>query len=161
EMGHAPDKTSADNVLAYNLFVSSVPGAIGPNIHGGSPFAPIDRTTIYNNTIVFTGPNTQGIVCGCTGGATVENNIFVAECKAAFYAGTFVEKHNVYWDYKNTSDSTPDPFVQFAGTFQTSIDPSSKKADPMFVDRAAGNLRLLATSPAVDAGSSDSVGAGW
>jgi PKD repeat protein len=154
EMGHDSTHTTDDNVYAYNLVVSDAADAIGVNIHGtGNSFGPVNRTQIYNNTIVLTGANSQALVCSSTpGGTTVIDNILVAEWKAAYYSGPIVENHNVYWDYQQTVDSTADPFVQFnATTPQTSMDPTSKKLNPLFVDRLT-DWHLQAGSPAASGG---------
>jgi hypothetical protein len=149
EMGHDTTHTTDDNVLAYNLFVSDYPGAVGPNIHNASnPFGPVNGTQVYNNTIVLTGADSQALVCSCSGGATVTNNILVAEWKAAYYSGTFTESGNVYWDYQATVDSTADPLVQFSSG---SISPTSQKVDPLFVDPSS-DFHLQANSPAAGAG---------
>jgi hypothetical protein len=153
EMGKDASHTTDDNVLAYNLFVSAEPRAVGPNIHGNDVFGPVSRTQVHNNTVVFTGLNSQGIVCGCTGGATVRNNVFVAEWKAGYYGGTGTEDHNLYWDYGRTADTTPEPYVQFGpGATQTQISPTSLKADPVFLlsDVPGGDYHLGAGSPAID-----------
>ncbi len=162
EMGKDTDTSSADNVIAYNLFVSSRDTAVGPNIHGsGNPFGPIDRTTILNNTVVLTGNNSQGIVCSCSGGAIVKNNIFAAEFKAGYYGGgNYTESNNIYWDYKTKSDASQDPFVQFTGTPMNS---SSIIADPTFVSASVpgGNFHLQPSSPAIDKGSTTGVSLGY
>lgn len=158
EIGKDPTTpVSEGNILAYNLFVSDKTRAMGPNIHGSSGiFGPINNTSIYNNTMVFTGPESQGIVCGCEGGATVKNNIFVAEYKAGFYRGAFTETNNVYWDYRNypldePNSDQPDPFVQFT---TGSLSGTSKRMDPLFVNASVtgGDFRLTSSSPARDAG---------
>lgn len=149
EMGKATDKTSSGNVLAYNLFVSSKPLARGPNIHGGgNPFGPINDTQIYHNTIVFTGADSEALICTCDGGATIKNNIFIAEKKAAYYSGNFTERNNFYWDFQKTSDTTPDPLVQFSGSRLTAINSESFSADPLFINPVVpgGNFHLKAES---------------
>lgn len=154
-MGHDSGHTTDDNVLAYNLFVSDAASAVGPNTHGSAPHGPVHRTRIYANTIVFTGANSQAIVCGCAGGATVQNNLLVAEWKAAYYAGQIAESHNLYWDLQRTSDSSADPLVQFAaGASASAIDSTSLRADPLLVDAAVpgGDHHLSAGSPGVDLG---------
>jgi hypothetical protein len=154
EMGHDSTHTTDDNVLAYNLFVSDHANAVGPNIHSGPPYGPVNRTQIYNNTIVFTGANSQGIVSGGDG-ATIRNNIFVAEWKSAYYDGTFVEDHNLYWDLRQTTDTTPDPFVQFAsGASPSALSATSILVDPRFVSSVVpgGDYHLASTSPAIDVG---------
>ncbi len=153
EMGHSTALTTDDNILAYNLFVSSVSSAVGPNIHGsGNPYGPVNRTQIYNNTIILTGANSLALNCDCSGGATIKNNILAGESKAAFYKGTISEDHNIYWDFKKTSDTTQDPFVQFSSPVsQTSIDSTSHLLNPLFID-STKDWHLLSTSPAVSGG---------
>lgn len=176
EMGLDPDRTADDNTLAYNLFVSDQEKARGPNIHGTGDFGPVKRTKILNNTFVFTGANSEALICGCSFGATVQNNIFVAESKAAFFAGgldpqyPLIESNNLYWDYKQVTDSTADPFVQFHDSAATTgpdtmntttgaatLAPNSFKVDPRLANPLLtpiilGNFRLQSTSPARDAG---------
>jgi hypothetical protein len=146
EMGHDSSHTTDNNVLAYNLFYSSYPGADGPNIHGSnSSYGPVNNTQIYNNTIVLTGGGSQALVCGCSGGAVIRNNILVATYKSAYYKGSIVESNNNYW---NDSGST---FVQFNGATQNTISSTSKIANPTFVD-ATSDFDLQPTSPDVGAG---------
>lgn len=111
EYGRDPSALSTGNIFAYNLIVSSRSDAKGPNIHGADAFGPISSTLISHNTIVLTGINSEALICGCIGGATVADNIFVAEWKAAYYNGG-TASGNVYWDYRLTADSSLDPYVQ-------------------------------------------------
>jgi hypothetical protein len=146
EMGHDSSHTTDNNVLAYNLFYSSYPGAEGPNIHGSnSSYGPVNNTQIYNNTIVLTGSGSQALVCGCSGGAVIRNNILVATYKSAYYKGSIVESNNDYWNYSGST------FVQFNGATQSTISSTSKIANPAFV-AATSDFDLQATSPDVDAG---------
>jgi hypothetical protein len=146
EMGHDSTHTTDNNVLAYNLFYSGYPGADGPNIHGSnSSYGPVNNTQIYNNTIVLTGSGTQALVCGCSGGAVIRNNILVATYKSAYYKGSILESNNDYWNYSGST------FVQFNGATQSTISSTSKIADPAFVD-ATSDFDLQPTSPDVDAG---------
>lgn len=157
EMGKDTDKVSADNVLAYNLFVSDTPKAVGPNIHGlGNVFGPVDRTHVYNNTVILTGAESQAIVCNCTGGAYIKNNIFIAEWKSAFYDGVIEENNNLYWDFQKTNvDNVSDPYIQFGRVVnQTAIGANSIKANPLFVNSLVpgGDYHLTSGSPARDRG---------
>jgi hypothetical protein len=146
EMGHDSSHTTDNNVLAYNLFYSSYPGAEGPNIHGSnSSYGPVNNTQIYNNTIVLTGSGSQALVCGCSGGAVIRNNILVATYKSAYYKGSIVESNNDYWNYSGST------FVQFNGATQSTISSTSKIANPAFV-AATSDFDLQPTSPDVDAG---------
>ncbi len=145
EMGKNSDEISDDNIFAYNLIVSNLANAKGPNIHGaGNKFGPVKRTTVVNNTIYLVGSgNTQALNCGCTDGATIRNNIFWAEEKVAFFNGTYTESNNIYWD----SDGNPN-------AQNLSLHATSKKTNPQFVKAAVndGDFRLKAGSPAIDAG---------
>ncbi|MBI2093796.1 MAG: hypothetical protein HYT88_03630, partial [Candidatus Omnitrophica bacterium] len=155
EFGHDATHTSDDNVLAYNLFVSPRPDAVGPNIHGAANlFGPVNRTKIYNNTILFTGSGSQALVCDCSGDATILNNILVADWKAGFYKGVFTESNTIYWRVVGA------PLVQFVNG---SLSPTSRKIDPQFVNPAVsgGNYRLQSTSPAVDTGMLEPMLSGW
>ena len=146
EMGHDSNHTTDNNVLAYNLFYSSYPGAVGPNIHGSnSSFGPVNNTQLYNNTIALTGTNSQALVCGCSGGAVIRNNILVATYKSAYYKGSIVESNNDYWNYSGRA------VIQFNGATQSAISPTSMVANPTFVN-AAGDFDLQSTSPDVNAG---------
>jgi hypothetical protein len=152
EMGKsATFPASTDNVLAYNLFVSDRARAVGINIHGNDIFGPINRTQIYNNTVVFTGLNSQAIVSGSD--SIVKNNIFVAEWKAAFYNNSVVESNNLYWDFKATSDTTPDPCVQFSGGGCLSLT-TINDLNPLFVNGVVlgGDYHLVQSSPGVNQG---------
>jgi hypothetical protein len=154
EMGHDSNHVTDDNVLAYNLFVSDYRNSVGPNIHGsGNPFGPINRTQIYNNAFVMTGVNSSAIVCSCDGAATLKNNIFIGEWKAAYYSGNITESNNIYWDYQKTTDSTADPFVQIVSANVTAISPTSKKINPLFVN-SDSDWRLQLGSPGINAGTS-------
>lgn len=171
EMGrdvNDPTATTDDNVLAYNLFVSDQPSAKGPNIHGTvNAFGPVNRTKVYNNTIVFTGENSEAITASGPD-TVVKNNIFVADgrvengsntYKVAYICGpTLVEEsNNVYWRIGGN------PRVQIRITdggpcdFASPIDVTSKKTDPLFVSVNIANLQssdyhLQSTSPAINAG---------
>jgi parallel beta-helix repeat protein len=146
-------KTCDDNILAYNLFVSDYDRATGPNIHSSpTAFGPCYRNKIYNNTIVFTGPDSQALVA--SGPDTItKNNILIAELKAGFYGGTSSETNNVYWDFGNVVDTEPDPYIQFgSGADQQTLSTSSKKQNPLFFNLTTGDFRLQSTSPAINNG---------
>lgn len=152
EMGHDSGHTTDDNVLAYNLFVSSRPSAKGPNLHTvGNPFGPVNRTQAYNNTIVLTGPDSEAIIA--SGGGTFRNNILVAELKAAYYGANTVESNNLYWDPKNSADTLPDPCVQSAGGGCSPLTAINVN-DPLFINAGmpSGDYRLQPNSPAKNKG---------
>jgi len=162
EYGKTPGDTTIttdDNVLAYNLFVSNKPRATGPNIHApGSTFGPVNRTKVFNNTIVFTGPESQALVA--SGGVTAKNNIFIAEWKAAYFGNQVDESHNLYWDYQQTTDikstgdwDEPDPYIQFgSSSSQQTLGPGSIKTNPLFMSLQNSDYHLSAQSPALNSG---------
>src|SRR5205085_2496742 len=76
--------------------------------------------------------------------------IFIAEGKAAYYTGNVTQSNNLYWDLQNTSDTTADPLVQFSGV--GSLDVSSLKVDPQFINVTGGDYHLAANSPALNKG---------
>jgi hypothetical protein len=156
EMGRGCNKdktkcyTADDNTLAYNLFVSDMPGARGPNIHNAAAFGPVNRTKIYNNTIVFTGPDSLGI--SQAGPDTViKNNIFIVPSgdKAGFIGSTYTESNNLYY-----------PCIQYAGLGCNKTANATNKiltaADlsNLFVNNSVpgGDFHLKAGSVAIGAG---------
>lgn len=147
---------TADTVYAYNLFYSANPAAIFLNTRGsGSSYGPVVGTKAYNNTVYLTGSSSQGIVCssGCSASIlTARGNVLWA-AKSLYADAAFAESHNLFW---RTGGS---PVVQNAGS--SNVSPSSKKADPMFVSPTAADFRLLASSPALNAGSPEVVAAGF
>ena len=128
-----------DNTFAYNI---SLDGGVTNHVDA-------IRTKLYNN--VFYVPGGPGIVtCGpCTSeGIAIVNNIFVA---ATGIYGTLPldEDHNIFWN--------PDGAPFNSG----SISATSKVADPMLVDPANGDFHLRPGSPAIAAGSRDSLDDGY
>ena len=137
ELGHS---RSADNTFAYNVVRSSAPRSTFLVTRGGADsFGPVLRTRLYNNTALLTGAEAQGFVCyaGCGPGIlTMRNNVIQATLKAGYADAPFDEDHNLY----------------AGGIRQFAMGPHSLAAGPRFVDPAAWNLRLQATSPAIDRG---------
>ncbi len=111
EVGRDPGAASYGNRFEYNLIVSARINGRGPNLHGADAFGPITTTTLSHNTLIFTGAGSQALICGCVGGASVTDNIFAAEWKAAYYNGGTAAR-NVYWDYQVSPDASSDPYVQ-------------------------------------------------
>jgi hypothetical protein len=151
ELGSQADRRAADNIYAYNLVISSVSKARFIIVRGPNelPWGPTLRTTVVNNTVYYTAPNSAGVVCGggCSSDIlTLRNNILWAEEKAIYASHPFKEENNLYW----SSDGTP--YVQFPG-FKMHV--KSKIAAPQFVDRANRNLHLQPASPAVNAGAAN------
>lgn len=155
ELGGSATVKAADNVFAYNLHVSSLPGAHFLIVRGaGSGWGPTWRTVAYNNTVYLTNPSSEAVVCHAGCGAdilTLKNNILWAEKKAIYADGPLVERNNLYWN------SAGLPLVQLLAS---TISASSRKADPLFVDPAAGDFHLRPGSPAVDLGDTAAVGFG-
>jgi hypothetical protein len=147
ETSRSPEFIARDNVWAYNLVVSKHRNARFVIVHNsGSRVGPTYGSEMYNNTVVLTGAESQGVVCdaGCSREALVmRNNILWAEYKAAYAAGAFVESHNLYWS------SDGEPYVQYKNY---TMDPSSRIANPGFVDMSNGDYHLGASSVAVNAG---------
>lgn len=156
EIGGSAGIKSDGNTFAYNLFISTaIDGRFLIARGGNSHWGPTWRTTLYNNTVLLTGAQSEALVCGagCNGDIlTARNNIFWAEQKAAFADGPFHESNNLYWS------SNSQPFVQFIGF---DMHPSSVVADPAFASLHDYNLRLTVGSPGVEAGSAESVAAGF
>lgn len=156
ELGGSAVLRSADNTFAYNLVVSNVDDAHFIITRGsGNHFGPVYGTRLFNNTIYYTGANSEGIICGANCGTeilTARNNIIWAEKKAIFGDAPFHESHNVYWS------STGDPVVQLMGS---QMNASSHVANPRFVNTTARNFRLQQSSPAIDNGSPEPLSNGY
>lgn len=156
EVGGSAAIKSDSNSFAYNLVISNVNDGHFVILRGaGSSWGPTWRTSLYNNTVVLTGAQSEAVVCGagCNGNIlTARNNIFWAEQKAAFADGVFNESHNLYWS------SDGDPFVQFMGF---NLNSTSLIGNPYFANLAGYNLRLTSGSPALNSGSAESVAAGF
>lgn len=147
ELGGDSNIKAADNIYAYNVFTSSLNKSIFLVTRGaGVKYGPVYRTKLYNNSVYLTGGSSQGFVChaGCSSEIlTMRNNIIKAGQKDGYADGTFDENYNLY-----------------GGTSQQfTLGPNSKKADPRFTSTT--NLHLQAGSPAIDAGSQDSILAGY
>ena len=137
ELGEAG---SADNTFAYNVVRSSLTDSRFLVTRGGAGSrGPVLRTALYNNTVLFTGSTSQGVVCheGCTNDVLrMRNNIIQAVAKVGYADGPLDEDYDLFW----------------GGAVQFSPGPNSQVADPRFVDPAGWDLGLQALSPAVDSG---------
>jgi hypothetical protein len=153
------DSRASDNTFAYNLVTAAVPRAqflVTEGASGGR--GPIYGTRAYNNTVYLTDPTSTGINCdgGCTGEVLrLKNNIIWSEGKIGYIDQRSDEGHNIFW----RSDGQPQLFFPTPGDMAG----SSKIADPRFVKGSVGggDFRLQAGSPAIDAGVSDPLGAGY
>ncbi len=81
----------------------------------------------------------------------LKNNVIWSEGTALYADADFDEGYNVFW----ATGGAPD----ISGG--VTLAPSSKMADPLFVDPPSGEFRLLASSPARDAGTTESLLAGF
>lgn len=146
-----------DNTYAYNFVTSNIRTSTFLITRGSadsSIFGPIEGTKAYNNTVYYTGSESDGAVChaGCTPSIlTLRNNIIWVGDQALFADAPFNESNNIYW---KTGSS---PITNITGG---AISGTSKKVDPQFV-ALGSDFRLKSTSPAINAGSSESVTAGY
>jgi hypothetical protein len=134
------DARTAGNTFAYNLVLSSLANSTFLVTRGGADgHGPVANTTVLNNTVVMTGPGSEGFVChgGCNGGVLMmRNNIIQAVKKAGYADGAFDEDFNFY----------------AGGITQFPLGPNSSSGNPLFVNPAAGDFHLAGGSPAVDSG---------
>lgn len=148
------DSRSADTIYAYNLVTASISKAQFLVTRGGnSSRGPVLRTRAYNNTVYLSSADSFGVNCdgGCTKDILVlKNNILWVEGTLGYSDQAFGEGYNLYW----RGDGNPKVW------FNT-VSSSSKKADPQFVDRGAGNLHIKSSSPAVDSANSDASNNGY
>lgn len=129
--------------VTNNIFLDN-PCRYAINMHIG----PSGQPTIVNNTIV--GGGTGVIVDGGSVGepTIVRNNIITEQSEYGFllsvsYGQTPTIENNAF--FANSDD--------FGGA-SVSPDDGNVFADPLFLDRLGGDLRLQPTSPAVDSGTS-------
>jgi hypothetical protein len=122
EFGKDSAHSSADNRYVGNLVISGRPNGRGPNIHGKDRFGPVERTVVAHNTIVLTGAGSEAVISG-QAGATVQDNILVAQAKAAYLKSPLIEAHNLYWGrgvqltsgYLASTSGTVDPQLDSDG----------------------------------------------
>ncbi len=121
-----------------------------------------EGSVIVNNT-VFETSGVGLLVQFDTRNNVIENNIFVAGPTAEFVENPYTENennvldHNLYWSTDGSDEGVWQwrdrhfaDFDEWQGS--SGVDRNSIFADPGFVDPAAHDFRLTATSPAVDAG---------
>ena len=141
------DARTAENTFAYNLVLSSLADSTFLVTRGGADgHGPVANTRVFNNTVVMTGPGSEGFVChgGCNGSVlTMRNNVIQAVLKAGYADGTFHEDYNIYG----------------GGITQFPLGPHSGVGNPLFINPGAGDFHLAAGSPAVDSGIDTGYGA--
>lgn len=148
---------SADNTFAYNVHVTKSDGARFAVTRGeGHQFGPVLRTKLLNNSVYFTGSNSQGVVCeNCSPNIlTMRNNIIVATRKALYVGGNqgLDESHNIFW--RTGGEPRQHDFIQ-----NVNLHNSSKYANPQYVNPGGNDLQVKAGSPAIDAGTNTGYGA--
>jgi hypothetical protein len=140
ELGNA---RSADNTYAYNVVFSSLATSTFAVTRGaGSRFGPVRHTRLLNNTVVLVGNHSQGFVCDAGCGPdilTLRNNIVQAVWKTGYADARLDEDYDLF----------------YGGRAQFALGPHSLVAPPQFVNEAARNFHLRASSPAVDRGIAD------
>jgi len=133
---------AVDNAFSYNI----------ANGHRGLTVkSETNGTKVYNSVFYSTGGNgDNGIVCGnCNAGRlTFKNNIVWASGALSTNGSGADEGYNVYW----ASNGSPYLDGPISGT--------SVVADPKF-EAPGSDFRLQADSPAIDAGTTESVVAGF
>jgi chitodextrinase len=134
------DPRAADNTYTANVVRSSLATSTFLVTRGAATaFGPVLRTKVYNNTVYETGASSQGFVCygGCSADVLImRNNVVQAVWKTGYADAPFDENNNLF----------------YGGITQFTLGAASLVANPQFVNPSAGDLHLVATSPAVDAG---------
>ena len=159
ELGTDSSYSVENNTFAYNLHISSdshsTTGArfLVTRGHGHS-YGPILNTKLYNNVVYFTGSGSKGVTCQkCgTGILLMHNKILWADGEPFSSDAAFVESHNIFWS------SNGDPMLRWHGVSKSS---ASLITDPRFADPANSNFSLQGSSPAINSGNLDVVGAGY
>ena len=144
---------TANNTIAYNVVTSSLRISTFLVARGAqdTSWGPTTNTRAYNNSVYLSGAESFGVVCGGGCGASIltfRNNIVWSYDKIAWVDGSWAESNNVWW-------SPGGPRIWFT------LNPTSVAADPRFVNPQAGKLRTGIGSPAIDAGTRESIDHGY
>jgi hypothetical protein len=134
--------SAVGNTFSYNI----ANGHAGMTVHGET-----SGTKIYNSVFYSTGGwGDNGVVCGgCNASKlTFKNNIVWGIGGLSTSGAVVDEGYNVFWA------SNGSPYLDFAKSSTDEV------ANPMFVIPGQ-DFRLLGGSPAIDAGTSESVTAGF
>ncbi|RKR75873.1 choice-of-anchor Q domain-containing protein [Frondihabitans australicus] len=88
---------------------------------------------------------------------TIQNNIFDTPYQSVFGVFDFPHDHNLFYGGPNNADPLGYPQGTAVQT-EYALGTGDLIADPQFVNYATGNLRLKATSPAIDNGAATTTG---
>jgi hypothetical protein len=159
ETGSNSQFQSSNNTIAYNVHTTGVANSHFLITRGqGDAFGPVWNTSVFNNVVYLTGNNSSGVICsGCaTNILRMENNIIDVAFKA-LYVGPgqgAIESHNIFW-----SPNGQPPKYNFVQNWAMSS--TSQITNPKLVNPGSKDFHLQSTSPAINAGSMDSVNAGY
>jgi hypothetical protein len=159
ETGSTAQFQSSNNTLAYNVYTSGAANAQFLVTRGqGDAFGPVWNTNVFNNVVYLTGANSSGVICSNCGTniLRMENNTIDVVFKA-LYVGPgqgLIESHNIFW-----SPSGQVPKWNFVQNWAMSS--TSHIVNPKLMNPGSKDFHLQSTSPAINAGSMDSVNAGY
>lgn len=139
---------TADNTFAYNLVTANMRDSHFLVSRGaGSGRGPVKATKAFNNTVYLTDQTSMGVNCDGNCGKDIlllKNNIIWSEGKIGYIDTQSDEGNNIFWK----ADGNPGVFFPNP----QDMSPTSRKANPLFMNAAEGDFRLKKGSPAIDAG---------